>query len=668
MLCLRVKFTVTAQLFEPEGDDSCGNDEADSFYQYDMHGDMAEITNATFKHFVGQHDVVLLLFFEHGCQPCQDSADKFDELATSLKSGNPAVRMGRVDGELSVNQKLLDSLQVESFPMLIWFWRGRPYPYDGGFEMPLMGQHFHARAKECRHKGPPPVTRIGDISFNATSYASPLMLVEFFAPWCGHCKAFRPVFEEACEELREEKRRVMCAEVDATRSIALSERFQVKSYPTLKMFRHGVPYETPALKSADAVVKFISEQSLPGFTTVENVEDLQAIFNTNQRKEISDRFVLFCLEKASLKDPGIMNLFSHVVNVLRGRISFALSTEKSLCSAIGPHESISVVLDQRFASAYEQAVQSADIGAFNETDPDLRFANGNKVGKALEVLEWVRGRLKPLVGFLTSQNYEAVWRQKRPLLVAFAEGNYSTDFSIADSMLRNYRDNILPVAEKFSKYMYFAMAEPDDTDGLLDQFGMVDMQGIAIGVYGKDGSKHKMKRNGDAFDALSLDSFVTEFFNGKTIPFMKSAPLPSAAALEQSDSMIVVGDSFEDIVLDETADVLIMMYSPTCPHCKQLLPHYEQLAAKFSQLGADSVIIAKMDATVNDPMPGYPVLAYPTIYIAPRGNKKAPVMYSQMARSPEDFVKFIASHAVGALPPELLMLTNADFTFQEADV
>ena len=61
---------------------------------------------------------------------------------------------------------------------------------------------------------------------------------------------------------------------------------------------------------------------------------------------------------------------------------------------------------------------------------------------------------------------------------------------------------------------------------------------------------------------------------------------------------MLVAKNFDEIVNDETKDVLIEFYAPWCGHCKNLAPVYDEVAAYLKD--ESDIVIAKMDATAND--------------------------------------------------------------------
>lgn len=64
------------------------------------------------------------------------------------------------------------------------------------------------------------------------------VLVEFYAPWCGHCKQLAPTYEKVAKTFATESNCVV-ANVDATKNAKLAEKYGVQGYPTIKFFPAG---------------------------------------------------------------------------------------------------------------------------------------------------------------------------------------------------------------------------------------------------------------------------------------------------------------------------------------------------------------------------------------------------------------------------------------------
>ena len=96
-----------------------------------------------------------------------------------------------------------------------------------------------------------------------------MVVVDFWAPWCGPCRSFAPAYESASEKFPD----VVFAKVNTEEQQALAGYFQIRSIPTLMIFR-------------EKIIIFSQPGALPGSALEQVVEKAQALDMDEVRREI----------------------------------------------------------------------------------------------------------------------------------------------------------------------------------------------------------------------------------------------------------------------------------------------------------------------------------------------------------------------------------------------
>ena len=93
-------------------------------------------------------------------------------------------------------------------------------------------------------------------NFDETVQSSDIVLIDFWASWCGPCRAFAPVFSDASEEHQD----ITFAKVDTEDQQELAARFGIMSIPTLMVFRDQVLlYAQPGALPAPVLTDLIRQ-------------------------------------------------------------------------------------------------------------------------------------------------------------------------------------------------------------------------------------------------------------------------------------------------------------------------------------------------------------------------------------------------------------------------
>jgi protein disulfide-isomerase A6 len=226
--------------------------------------DVVALNPDTFETEVGQEKGALVEFYAPWCGHCKKLAPEYEKLAGTFKK-TKNVLIAKVDCD--EHKPLCSKYGVTGFPTIKWFpkWSLEPKDYSGGRTADALAEFVNEEAgtRAKSHTPPSDVVVLTPANFDSVVLDNTKdVLVEFYAPWCGHCKSLAPVYDQVASAFRKEKD-VVVAKVDADAHKDLGERFGVSGFPTLKFFpkddKDGVDYE--AGRGLDDFVEYINEKA-----------------------------------------------------------------------------------------------------------------------------------------------------------------------------------------------------------------------------------------------------------------------------------------------------------------------------------------------------------------------------------------------------------------------
>ncbi|XP_036414461.1 protein disulfide-isomerase A4 [Colossoma macropomum] len=593
-----------------DGDDDDDDDDDDDSTEVKEENGVLVLNDANFDTFIEGKDTVLVEFYAPWCGHCKQFAPEYEKIAQTLKESDPPIPVAKVDATKA--NALASRFEVSGYPTIKILKKGKPLEYDGDRTEKAIVERVKEVAKPD-WKPPPEATLVlTKDNFDDVVDNADIILVEFYAPWCGHCKRLAPEYEKAAKELSNRTPPIPLAKVDATVENDIASRFNVTGYPTLKIFRKGKAFEYNGPREKFGIVDYMSEQSGPPSKQVQALKQIQELL-----KDGDDALIVGVF--SSEEDAGY-EVYQEACNSLRDDYKFrhVFSSEIAKFLKASPGQVV-MLQPEKFRSKFEPSSQ-----AFTIKDSTT----------ALELQDFFKKHTLPLVGHRKPSN-DGKRYTKRPLVVVYYGVDFSFDYRVATQF---WRSKVLEVAKDFPEYT-FAIADEEDYSDELKSLGLSESgEEVNVGILAEGGKKYAMEP--EEFDSEVLREFVVAFKKGKLKPIIKSQPIPK----NKGPVKVVVGKTFDEIVLDTKRDVLIEFYAPWCGHCKKLEPDYLALGKKYKN--EKNLVIAKMDATANDvPHNSYQVEGFPTIYFAPSNKKQSPIKFEGGERNVESLSKFIEEHA-----------------------
>jgi len=397
------------------------------------------------------------------------------------------------------------------------------------------------------------------------------ILVEFYAPWCGHCKSLEPEYIKAAQKLKDLKSEIALGKVDATEQTELAEENKIRGYPTLKFYRDGKASDYNGGRTADEIVNWLLKKTGPAAKTLTTVAEAK--------------------EFAEASDVAVLGLFLDLESEAAKQFMNAAADVDDFKFAISA--------DAEVLKEYEVA---ADAVLLLKKFDDAKVVMEGEL-TAAAIVTFVKTESLPLVIEFNHESASKIFggEIKNHLLIFVGKSHADVEKINTDAK---------SVAKEFKGKVLFVTVDTDEDDHqrILEFFGMKKSELPAMRLIHLEDDMTKYKPPTEDLTADAMKSFVSEFIEGKVKAHLLSEDLPED--WDKNPVKVLVSTNFDEVAFDKTKDVLVEFYAPWCGHCKQLAPIYDELAEKFKD--NESILIAKMDSTLNE-LEHTKIQSFPTI-------------------------------------------------------
>jgi len=426
------------------------------------------------------------------------------------------------------------------------------------------------------------------------------LLVEFYAPWCGHCKALAPEYAKAAGLLSEKDSPIKLGKMDATEEAKVAEKYEVRGYPTLKFFRNGKDTEYNGGRTAETIVSWLEKKTGPPAKTLATVEEAKQFVADNEIAVIG-----FFTDAESTDAKAFLEAASNLDDY-----PFAITSDAAV---LAEYKAAGVVLFKTF-----------DEGR-NDLEGDITEET---------VTKFVTGNSLPLLVEFNQDTAQKIFsgeiKSHLLMFISAAAEDFSAKADIARGIAKDHKGEML-----------FVTIDTDEEDHkrIMEFFGMEESELPSMRIIHLEEDMAKYRPESTELSDSNIRKFVGAYLAGELKPHLMTEEIPED--WDKEPVKVLVGKNFDAVARDSTKDVLVEFYAPWCGHCKQLTPIWDKLGEKYKD--HETIVIAKMDSTANE-LEDIKVQGFPTIKLIQKGENK--IIDYNGERTLEGFVKFLESDGV----------------------
>lgn len=497
------------------------------------------------------------------------------------------------------------------------------------------------------------VVQLTTSNFKEFLDSNPLVLAEFFAPWCGYCKQLAPAFAQAADSINESHPNIKLAQIDCTVEEQLCQDHEIRGYPTLKVFRgsENAPTDYDGPRDAEGIADYVIKETLPPVLQAVDADELDVLVDAQKRP-----FIVQVLPEAG--DDAANATYNALAAIKKNDLSFISVSDKDAVASLNKKVSANLAKVKKPTYMLVHPGQLDDVREFSAKEVSEETLK-----------EFISTEIVPYFGDINRDTYTVYMTSPTPLAYYFykePEQREAVELLFA-KLGKQHKGKVNFVgldANVFGRHAEILNMDPEIVPLFVIQTVLDNKK------YGID-----QKANPDGPSHKDITKFVDDFLAKKLSPIVKSEPLPTDEEKAAQSVVKLVAHNHDDVLSDLTKDVLVKYYAPWCGHCKKLAPIWEELAEVYGSNSADAkVIIADLDHTANDVDTPVAIEGYPTLVLYPANGKidketgiREAVVYSQ-ERDLESLIEYIRTEGGLKVDGAALKASKAAIAEDEEEV
>jgi len=405
------------------------------------------------------------------------------------------------------------------------------------------------------------------------------LLVYFYAPWCGHCKALGPEFVKAGQMLKEKDSVIKLGKVDGTEEEELMNKHKVTGYPTLKLYRKGelVPYTGGRM--APEMVDWMEKKIGPPAKPLETLKDVKSFVNNHE--------------------VAVVGFFEE-----QGEEFEKYNTACRDYDDYGVHYPVAVTTDKE---ALEHYGVKNKVVLFKKFDEKKVEYEGELETQA--VRDFITENSLPVVIEFNHENAQKMFKrpnnQKSHLLVFHnkTESSFDDEIKMMAKVGRDFKEKCLFTSVDVNEEDHRRMLEFLGVRHRINNDTFPTMRIVTM----KDDKPPTRYRPADTrVTETNLREFVSSYLGGAIEREYFREPVPADWAARPAKYLTAI--NFREQALEGGRPSLVMWYAPWCGHCKNMMPVWDKMGELF-----EDYLVGKIDATVNEVSGLEAVHTFPTI-------------------------------------------------------